>query len=299
MTYRFPALIADDLIRIVAPAKAIEKDFVSYAANFLESQGFRVKIGTHTLGKFSYLSGKDSERMADLQETLDDPECKAILCARGGYGSMRIVNKLNWAGFVQQPKWIIGFSDITIFHSQTQAFNLPSMHAPMPLNFQNNSKQSLQSLIDVLQGKPNNIEYQADHGFFKEGMAHGKLIGGNLAVMHALLGTTLAPDFNNNILFIEDIGEHLYAIDRMLYSLDLAGVFDKISGLIIGGLTNISDSNPPLGFTLEELIKEKTWFRGFPVCMNFPSGHIIDNRALILGYEALLNVGKQVQLVQN
>jgi muramoyltetrapeptide carboxypeptidase len=294
MTEIIPPLHRGDLIRIVAPAKAIDSESIYFAKAFLETQGYEVKIGQHTRGRFNYLSGTDAERLADLQEALDDPDCSAILCARGGYGSIRIVDKLNWAGFVLQPKWLIGFSDITIFHNHIQALGLPSLHATMPLNFQKNSKDSLKSLLDVLSGKSLRYAYPATDGFFKAGVAKGTLVGGNLAVLHALMGTPKQPEFRGAILFIEDIGEHLYAIDRMLYSLELAGVFDKISGLILGGMTQISDTNPPLGYSLEEIIHEKTWFRSFPVCMNFPAGHVDDNRALILGRPATLTVGDSV-----
>lgn len=294
MSHPIPALKRNDLIRIVSPAKAIEQSFVDFAQSYLESKGYRVVLGEHTLGRSHYLSGTDAERMADMQDALDDPDCKAILCARGGYGSIRIVDKLNWAGFLRQPKWLVGFSDITIFHNQIQAFGLPSIHATMPLNFQSNTEDALQSLFAALDGKTLKYSYPISSGYFKPGIADGILIGGNLAVLHALLGTPKIPDFRNAILFIEDIGEYLYAIDRMLNSLELAGVFDKISGLIIGGMTNIKDTNPPLGLNMEEIIREKTWFRNFPVCMNFPAGHLEDNRALILGHEALLKVGESV-----
>ena len=289
-----PYLQSGDLIRIIAPAKAIEAEFVEFAKEFLEKNGFRVLVGKHTLGRWNYLSGTDAERMADMQEALDDPECKAILCARGGYGSVRILEKLNWAGFLREPKWLVGFSDITFFHNHIQACDLPSIHATMPLNFKENTAESLNSLIDALTGNPRIYQYPAENAYFKKGKAEGKLVGGNLAVLHALMGTTKQPEFRDAILFIEDIGEYLYAIDRMLYTLELAGVFDKISGLIVGGMTNISDSNPPLGFTLEEIIKEKSWYRSFPVCMNFPAGHIDDNCALVFGEMAKLEVGERV-----
>jgi muramoyltetrapeptide carboxypeptidase len=294
MHQMIPLLQPNDLIRIITPAKAIEAEFVAFAQDFLEKNGFRVIIGKHTLGRWNYLSGTDADRISDMQEALDDPECKAILCARGGYGSVRILEKLNWAGFLREPKWLIGFSDITFFHNHIQSCDLPSIHATMPLNFKENTEESLNSLVDALTGKPRVYQYQAENGCFKKGTAEGRLVGGNLAVLHALMGTPKQPDFRDAILFIEDIGEYLYAIDRMLYTLELAGVFDKISGLIVGGMTNISDSNPPLGFTLEEIIKEKTWYRSFPVCMNFPAGHIDDNRALVFGEMTKMEVGEEV-----
>jgi muramoyltetrapeptide carboxypeptidase len=294
MLQNIPFLKKGDLIRIIAPAKAIEAEFVAFAQEFLEKNGFRVLVGKHTLGRWNYLSGTDAQRMSDMQEALDDPECKAILCARGGYGSVRILEKLNWAGFLREPKWLVGFSDITFFHNHIQACDLPSIHATMPLNFKENTAESLNSLVDALSGKPRIYEYPATNGYFKPGQAVGTVVGGNLAVLHALMGTPKQPEFRDAILFIEDIGEYLYAIDRMLYTLELAGVFDKISGLIVGGMTNISDSNPPLGFTLEEIIKEKMWYRSFPVCMNFPAGHIDDNRALVFGKKAMLEVGEGV-----
>jgi muramoyltetrapeptide carboxypeptidase len=294
MHQMIPFLQPNDLIRIIAPAKAIEAEFVAFAQDFLEKNGFRVLVGKHTLGRRNYLSGTDAERNSDMQEALDDPECKAILCARGGYGSVRILEKLNWAGFLREPKWLIGFSDITFFHNHIQSCDLPSIHATMPLNFKENTTEAMNSLVDALTGNARIYEYPTENGYFKKGSAEGKLVGGNLAVLHALMGTPKQPEFRDAILFIEDIGEYVYAIDRMLYTLELAGVFDKISGLIVGGMTNISDTNPPLGFTLEEILKEKTWYRSFPVCMNFPAGHIDDNRALVFGEIAKLDVGERV-----
>jgi len=287
-----------DLIRIIAPAKAIEAEFVEYAQLFFEQHGYLVKIGANCLGRWNYFSGTDAERLQDMQEALDDPNCIAILCARGGYGSVRILDKLNWAGFLRDPKWLIGFSDITYFHNHIQTFGLPSIHATMPLNFQENTDEALHSLLFAMQGKPRSWEFPAIDGFFKKGTANGVLVGGNLAIIHALMGTPKQPDFQDTILFIEDVGEYLYAIDRMLQTLELAGIFDTITGLIVGGMTNLSDSNPPLGFSLPELIKEKTWFRNFPVCMNFPAGHIEDNRALVFGEMAHLTVDEVVVFEQ-
>jgi len=294
MLHTIKHLQPNDLIRIVAPAKAIEAEIVEFAVDYLQEKGFRVKLGTHTFGRWNYLSGTDAERIKDMQDALDDLECKAILCARGGYGSARIVEKLNWAGFLRDPKWLIGFSDITFFHNHIQSFDLPSIHATMPLNFKENTEESLNSLLDAITGKPRFYQYSATKGYFQSGKAEGVLVGGNLAVLQALMGTPKQPEFRGAILFIEDIGEHLYTIDRMLHNLEFAGVFDKISGLIIGGMTNISDTDPPLGFSLDELIKEKTWYRSFPVCMNFPAGHIHDNLAIVFGEMAKLTVGEKV-----
>lgn len=298
MSKRIEALKKNDLIRFVAPAKAIDAKLVENAKTFFEEYGFRVAIGKHTLKQFSYLSGSDSQRLEDMQEALDDPDCKAILCVRGGYGSIRIVDKINWAGFIQQPKWLIGFSDITVFHHQIQLYGLPSIHASMPLNFMDNTPLALSSLLRAFKGQKIEYSYNAHDSYFKPGLAKGRLVGGNLAIVHALLGTSKRLDFNGSILFLEDVGEYIYALDRMLYSLELAGVFDEISGLIIGGMTNISDTNPPLGYDLVDIIREKTWFRSFPVCMNFPAGHIDDNRALVLGEPAILEVGDMVRFEQ-
>ena len=290
MTTEIPYLKPGDLIRIVSPAKAIENELLTHAKNVLEAAGFRVKIGKNAGNRWNYFSGTDSERLADMQEAINDPECKAILCARGGYGCVRIVGLINWAGFLRAPKWMIGFSDVTVFHHHIQRFNIPSIHATMPLNFKENTQEALNSLVAAISGTKNEYRWQTNTS--KSGEVEGKVIGGNLSIIYSLLGTDDQLHFENSILFIEDLSEQLYALDRMFHSLSKAGVFDKITGLIVGGMTNMKDTEPPTGFSLSQIIMDHFTFRNIPIAFDFPAGHIEDNRAIVLGRLATFRVTK-------
>lgn len=282
MNTSIPAIQQGDLIYITAPAKAIEKEAVLFAKAFFEEAGFRVEISKHCLGQHYYFSGTDEERSLDFQYGLDNPEIKAIICARGGYGCVRIVDHLQWAGMLRQPKWIVGFSDVTVFHHRMQRFNLPSIHGTMPLNFQENTDLALKTLLNALEEKPYTISCNATR-HNKIGKATGKLIGGNLSIIYSLLGTDDQLDFSDAILFIEDLAEQLYSIDRMFFALEKAGALDKIKGLIVGGMTQLKDTEIPFGKTVEELILSHFQLRKIPIAFDFPAGHIQHNQALVFG----------------
>lgn len=284
-----PKLKEGDIIRIVAPAKAIEEEKVQFAKTKLENFGFVVQVSKHCLGRDGYFSGTISERTSDVQEAIEDPEVKAILCARGGYGCIQIVDRINWAGYLDQPKWMVGFSDITVFHQHLSRMQCPSLHASMPLNFEDNTSRSLDTLADALKG--NQLKYNwAPNIHNKHGVTHGELMGGNLSVICGLIGTNEMPSYLNSILFIEDVGEHLYSIDRYLYQISKAGILDQIRGIILGGFTNTQDTDPPYGKSLEEIVKAHFEYRSIPVAFDFPAGHQDDNCALILGQRGILTV---------
>lgn len=277
-----PALLPGDLIEIVAPAKAIEAEHVYFTQKYLENCGFKVRISPNCLRQHHYFSGTIEERLSDFQHALDDTEVKAILCARGGYGCVQIIDGLNWNTFINQPKWIIGFSDVTVFHQHLSRMGIESIHGTMPLNFSTNSKAALSTLIEALsvhsyaitsKAHPNNIE----------GLATGRLLGGNLSILFGLIGTNSEPDYTNSILFIEDLAEHIYHIDRMFYALKKAGILDKINGLAVGGMTDLKDTVTPFGKTYEEVICSHLAPFEVPVCFGLPAGHIDDNQALIIG----------------
>jgi muramoyltetrapeptide carboxypeptidase len=255
----------------------------------MEDWGYKVEISKHASNRCNYFSGSDNERLSDLQKVLDDPKVKAIVCARGGYGSVRILDQLNWSGFKTHPKWIVGFSDITVFHLRCAILGIMSLHATMPLNFSSNSKEALSTLDAALSGKKFEINAPPS-SLNKEGVASGKLIGGNLSIIFSLLGTQERFEFEEGILFLEDLSEQLYHLDRMFFALKKAGVFNKINGLIVGGMTNLKDTTPSFGMTYEEIILEKMEGIAIPICFNFPSGHIDDNRAMILGAPVEFNV---------
>ena len=281
-----------DLIYIVSPAKSIDPESIYFAKKLIESWGFTAECAAHTLGKHNYFSGNDTDRMSDFQLAIDHKEAKAILCARGGYGCVRIMDKLNWSNFEQSPKWLIGFSDITVMHHRAQRLSVMSMHATMPLNFQMNSKEALETFRAALIGESFSIQAPS-HALNKMGIARGRLVGGNLSIIYSLLGTADVYDFKDSVLFIEDLSEQLYHIDRMLFALKKAGVFDEIKALLIGGMTDLKDTNPSFGMTYEKSILEKVKEHNFPVCFNFPTGHIEDNRAMIIGALVDLEVSPQ------
>lgn len=276
-----------DTIAILAPAKRIEREFVDFALKVIEEQGFKAIISSHCLGENNYFSGTIEERKKDFQWALDNENVAAILCARGGYGCVQILEGLNWDKFVKHPKWIIGFSDVTVFHQKIAALGLASLHASMPLNFKDNSEESLATLFKSIQGKEINHHWKSSVEN-KEGVAEGEIIGGNLAVLCGLIGTRHQPDFTDKILFIEEVGEALYAIDRNLYQLKTAGIFDQISGLIVGNISAVKDTHPPYNMSLREVVLSHFTNKNIPVVFDFPGGHCDDNRAIVFGKRSTL-----------
>ena len=281
-----------DKVIILAPAKAIDEENVLYAKEFLSKEGYDVVVSDNCLGQHHYFSGTELERLTDFQNALDDPEIKAIFCARGGYGSVQIVDKIQWASFLRMPKWIVGFSDVTVFHQRIQNLGHQSIHGTMPLNFKTNSKESLTSLLSALKN-----EWYEIHAPYNEqnklGCAEGVLVGGNLSIVYSLIGTNDQVDFTDKILFIEDLAEQLYAVDRMFYALNKAGILDQIKGLIVGGMTKLSDTEIPIGSTYQEIILSHFQYNPIPISFDFPAGHIDDNKALVLGSHVSLSVGKK------
>jgi muramoyltetrapeptide carboxypeptidase len=277
-----PNLKAKDLIYICSPAKAIDEQSIIFSKDHLESAGFTVELSEHVLGTDNYFSGTLEERLHDLQKGLDHTQAKAILCARGGYGCIQLIEKLDWTEFKKNPKWLIGFSDITVLHLVLSKMGIPSLHASMPLNFAKNTTLSLSTLKSAITG--NSFEITAPvHSSNRLGNTKNRIVGGNLAIVHAMLSYSGSDFFKDKILFIEDVGEHLYQIDRMFYGLKYLGVLKNISGLIIGAFTSISDTDSPFGKTLEELILDHVKDSGVPVGFGFPCGHQDDNQAIIMG----------------
>lgn len=289
MNLTIPALQPGDLIEIIAPAKSIEEAHVNFAKTFLEQKGFNVRVSTNCLGQENYFSGSEGERFTDLQNAIDDPNVKAILCARGGYGCVQIVDKIQWANMLRFPKWIIGFSDVTVFHQRLGVLGMKSIHGSMPLNFESNTTEALDTLIDAITGRSYEIQAKScDHNVL--GSISGNLVGGNLSILYSLIGTNDQIDYTNTILFVEDLAEQIYHLDRMLHAFSKAGILDKIKGLVVGGMTDLKDTAIPFGMSYEEVILSHFEYRKIPICFNFPAGHISDNRALIMGGQAQLNV---------
>ncbi len=278
-----------DLIYITAPAKAIDEQPVFYTRDFFVSQGFRVEISKHCFGQFNYFSGTDQERMDDLQYGIDHSEVKAIICARGGYGCVRILDGIRWANMLREPKWIIGFSDITVFHHRLYKLGVQCIHGTMSLNFEKNSPETFDTLLAALTGQEYHIQSPINT-MNKHGNAKGNLIGGNLSIVYSLIGTDDAYNFEDGILFLEDLAEHYYHLDRMFFALKKCGALDNIKGLVIGGMTELEDTTIPFGMSVEEIVLQHFTFKKIPICFDFPAGHIEDNRALIFGKEAHLKV---------
>lgn len=289
-------LVKGDLIYICAPAKAVDEKSVLFAKHYFEEQGFKVEISSHCFGELGYFSGTVYERVEDFQIGLDRVDVKAIVCARGGYGSIQLMDHLQWAGFLRDPKWIVGFSDITVFHQYLDLSEVPSLHATMPLNFEENTSESLISLSKALKGEDYSIVFESNR-LNKKGNATAPIIGGNLSILYSQLGSKSRPSYKGKLLFIEDVGEQAYALDRMLYAFKDAGIWDEISGLLVGSFTSIGDTDKPTALDYQQTLLNHFQFRHIPIVFDFPAGHQMDNRCLIFGREAQLLVDeKQVSL---
>jgi muramoyltetrapeptide carboxypeptidase len=289
MNKSIPFLKKGDKICLLSPAKAIEPALVFDAKEFWEKEGYVVEIGEFALGQDHYFSGDVVGRTSDFQHALDDDETKAIICNRGGYGCIQLMDRLNWSGFLKNPKWIVGFSDVTVFHQYLQHFEFKSIHATMPLNYASNSEEALSSIKNILAGNLPLYKVKPSH-FNKNGQAAGKLIGGNLSILYSLIGTEFQPDYSNSILFIEDLSEQLYHLDRMFYSFAKAGILRKIKGLVVGGMTDMKDTEIPFGKTYQDIILSHFQFQNIPILFDFPAGHIDDNQALLFGSDVCLNI---------
>jgi len=293
---RIPAYLQKgDTIGIVCPAGYMAMEKVQACINTLQEWGYNVKLGT-TVGSNSttYFSGTDEERLADFQHMLDDDEVKAVLCARGGYGMTHIIDQVDFKKFKKQPKWIIGYSDITVLHSHLYSnYYISSLHSPMAGAFNDggSTNEFVLSLKNALEGKK--IKYSCPvHEFNRKGEAIGELVGGNLALLAHVVGTDSDIKTRGRILFIEDVGEYLYNIDRMLRQLKRSGKLAKLAGLIVGGFTETKDNERPFGKTVHEIIRDVVKEYDYPVCFDFPVSHTDRNYALKIGVGYKLKVTK-------
>lgn len=290
-----PYLKKGDTIGIISPAGFMTLDNMQICIGTLEDWGYNVVLGATTQSNSeNYFSGTDEERLKDLQQMMDDRSIKAILCARGGYGVSRIIDKLNFRKFKKAPKWIIGYSDITVLHAHLYSnYRIASLHSPMAAAFneEEHNNQYIQSLKAALEGQP--AEYEcAPNSFNICGETKGELVGGNLSLFTHLLGSSSDVRTKNKILFLEDVSEYLYNFDRMFLQLKRAGKFDKLAGLIIGGFTDVKDTERPFGKGVYEIIYEHIKEYNYPVCFGFPVSHEKENYALKVGVEYGLNINK-------
>ena len=284
-----------DTIGIVCPAGFMPYEKAETCISTLRDWGFEVKRGKTLGNQFNYFSGTDGERLDDLQEMMDDPSVKAILCARGGYGTGRIIDQVNFKKFVKNPKWIIGFSDVTVLHSHLfKRFNIASLHAPMAAAFNDEEYKNpyVQSLLQALTGVKANYSVPG-HVYNKKGKAVGKLFGGNLSLLNHLIGTTSDVKTAGKILFIEDVSEYIYNADRMLYQLKRSGKLNNLAALIVGGFTDMKDTTTPFGKDIYEVINDIVKEYDYPVCFKFPVSHGKENYALKIGVNYKLDVKEE------
>lgn len=295
---RPPYLKSGDTVGITCPARKISLEEIQPAIDVLESWGLRVIIGD-TIGKSDHqFGGSDTERQADFQHMLNNPAVKAIIAARGGYGTVRIMDNLDFRGFMDHPKWIVGFSDITFIHTQLNCnIGVESLHATMPISFPTNTSEAIQSLKDALFG--NTLSYKFDsHPLNRKGIMQGELTGGNLSILYSILGTKTILDTHKKILVLEDLDEYLYHVDRMMMAMKRAGKLKHLAGLVVGGMTEMKDNTIPFGKSAEEIIAEHVAEYDYPICFNFPTGHIADNRAIFMGRNATVSVGAECSFKQ-
>lgn len=295
-----PSLQKGDTIAIVAPAGILKnrKHVIDKAKQLAESWGLEVVYGKHLFNQAHHFAGTDEERCEDFQEALDNPNIKAIWAARGGYGSVRILEKLDFTKFKEKPKWVIGYSDITAFHNHIHNLGVETIHGIMGTSMQDAPEviaKSVESLKIALFGE--SLAYEIPNSKHNRlGKVNGELVGGNIAILASMLGSKSQVSTEGKILFIEEIGEYKYSIDRMLQSLKRAGYFTKVKGIIVGDMTKVKKNTTPWGSSIEQLILDVIP-NDIPVLFNFPAGHEPDNRALIMGRNITLNIKEKTATV--
>lgn len=285
-----PYLKVGDTVGIAATAHKISEDEIKLAVSILEKNGFKTVLAPNLFAKQHQYAGTDQQRVEDFQYLLNQDHVKAILCARGGYGSVRIVDHIDFSMLNRNPKWICGYSDVTVFHAHLhRQCGMASIHSTMPISVKDETAGNLYSLVDALQGKK--LDYKtAPHLLNREGSAKGEIIGGNLSILYSILGSESDIDTTGKILFIEDLDEYLYHIDRMMMNLKRNGKLNRLAGLIVGGMTEMHDNKVPYGKTAEEIVAEQVASFDYPVCYNFPAGHTPVNKALRFGQQATLTI---------
>jgi muramoyltetrapeptide carboxypeptidase len=298
---KFPSpLLPGDKVAMITPAGKIDRSIVDHGAELLRNQGFRVEVGSHAFDQDGIFGGSDLARSSDMQRALDDHSIKAIFFTRGGYGSIRTHPHLNWSSFFKKPKWLVGFSDITVFHAYLTNHQIASVHGVMSAWFEQEGQLtgSFLKMMEILRGKKPDYDI-TPHLLNRNGNATGILTGGNLSIIQSLRGTPLDLSPRGKILFIEDIDEHHYHLDRMIQNLKTGRILEKLSGLIVGYFTNISDGETPFGKTSYEIIQEAVDSYGYPVIFGLQAGHELPNYPLILGSKISMNVSNDHVLIQH
>lgn len=293
------ALEKGSRIALIATARWVEESLVIEAETKIRAEGFEPTRGKNLMKRYGQFAGTDEERAADLQAALDNASISAIFIMRGGYGTHKIMDGISLDGFKKSPKWLVGFSDVTVLHGLLQNHGIPSLHAPMPSTYSGATHESMDSLFNALEGALPSWSLATDSRSI-QGQAEGRLVGGNLSVLSSILGTDCFPVQEGDVLVLEDIDEMIYHVDRMMLQLDRAGILKKLNGLILGGFSELRDntkafgfsSDNPYGMTAEEIILSYAKPLGIPVMVGAPVGHIADNRTMILGAHAMLTVNR-------
>jgi len=278
-------------VAIISPSFCIDENLLIDAVALLEKWGLRVRIGKNALKQNGPFAGSDRERLSDLQEMTNDNDIKAVISSRGGYGVSKIISRIDFSALKENPKWFAGFSDITVLHMWlNEVCGVMSIHGEMPLNFNNPERTSktFLSLKRALFGNLDSTEWEGT--FIRAGDVKGEVTGGNLSLVYSLSGTIAEPSTEGKILFIEEVGEYYYHIDRMLTSLKMAGKLDGISALLVGGMNKIEEAKIPWGRSIEETIYDIVSEYAYPVYFNFPAGHVPDNRAFYIGRQARIDI---------
>ncbi len=297
-----PYLKAGDRVAIAAPARKISPEELAPSLRLLSSWGLEVQEPEHLYDADNQLAGSDATRRALMQRLLDDPDVKAIICARGGYGTVRIIDGLDFTRFAESPKWVVGYSDITVLHSHIhRLLNVATLHATMPIDITADSVESptpaTETLRRMLWGET--MQYRwASHPLNRSGVAAGQLVGGNLSILYSLCGSASDIDTRGKILFIEDLDEYLYHIDRMMMNLKRSGHLEGLAGLVVGSMNKMHDNTIPFGRTAEQIVLDAVAEYDYPVCFGFTAGHIgAENCALMLGHRVSLTVDADCELL--
>lgn len=286
-------------IGILSTARKISQQELSPAIQWLEKHRYRFVLGETIGASADQFAGDDTLRAKDLQEMINAPDIDIIWCARGGYGTARILDRVDFSSLLKRNKIIVGYSDVTALHAHLNTLNIPSIHATMPINVADNSTAALESLQQLWEGKTNHYTWEDTVCTHQLQTIEGEIVGGNLSVLYSILGSASNLQTDNKILFIEDLDEYLYHIDRMILNLKRNGYFSHLKALVIGAMTQMHDNAVPFGKTTQEIILSHTESLGFPVIFGFPAGHIPDNRAILLGEKAVFHLnGKEIHFHQ-
>ncbi len=291
-----PKLVKNSRIAIVSPSGATTADFIETASNYIKAKGFEPIIYPSCLNRHFQFGGTDRERLFDLQSALDDAEIDAILCSRGGYGLIRLVDKLDFTGFLNKPKWVAGFSDITNLHLALNKIGVKSIHSQMTKAMHEfPGTEAVDNIFDILEGKIPKITAKT-HELNRNGLAEAEIVGGNLSIIYSMQATKFEINTENKILVIEDLNEYLYHLDRIMINMKMSGKLSNLAGLIVGAFTDMKDNPNPFGKTPYEIVSEHVAEYDYPVSFDFPIGHIDNNRPFISGHKYSLSVNKNVEL---